>query len=208
VPFVERKRAQLRREEILSATVRQIQGHGIAALRIADVAAVLGVSPALLIYHFQTKENLVAAAFRHAAEHDLLKVNRLVRGSGSVPSRLMSTLRWYAPTGRARGWLLWIDGWATAMRDRALAEVISDLDERWRQAIADLISEGVAAGDFTVEDPHEAAGRITALLDGLAVRTLVHGGGLNRPTMLAWLTKQVAWELGTAPETLMTATEG
>jgi AcrR family transcriptional regulator len=157
--FVERKRVQLRREEILSATVRQIQGHGIAALRIADVAAVLGVSPALVIYHFQTKENLVAEAFRHAAEHDLLKVNRLVRGSGSVPSRLMSTLGWYAPTGRARGWLLWIDGWATAMRDHTLAEVISDLDEQWRQAIADLISEGVAAGDFTVEDPQEASAR-------------------------------------------------
>jgi AcrR family transcriptional regulator len=204
--FVERKRVQLRREEILSATVRQIQGHGIAALRIADVAAVLGVSPALVIYHFQTKENLVAEAFRHAAEHDLLKVNRLVRGSGSVPSRLMSTLGWYAPTGRARGWLLWIDGWATAMRDQSLAEVISDLDEQWRQAIADLISEGVAAGDFKVEDPQEAAGRITALLDGLAVRTLVHGGGLSRPTMLEWLTRQTAWELGIAPEALTRAT--
>jgi AcrR family transcriptional regulator len=204
--FVERKRVQLRREEILSATVRQIQGHGIAALRIADVAAVLGVSPALVIYHFQTKENLVAEAFRHAAEHDLLKVNRLVRGSGSVPSRLMSTLGWYAPTGRARGWLLWIDGWATAMRDHTLAEVISDLDEQWRQAIADLISEGVAAGDFTVEDPQEAAGRITALLDGLAVRTLVHGGGLSRPMMLEWLTRQTAWELGIAPEALTRAT--
>ena len=197
---------QLRREEILSATERQIQGHGIAALRIADVAAVLGVSPALVIYHFQTKENLVAESFRHAAEHDLLKVNRLVRGSGSVPSRLMSTLGWYAPTGRARGWLLWIDGWATGMRDQALAEVISDLDEQWRQAIADLIAEGVAAGDFTVEDPQEAAGRITALLDGLAVRTLVHGGGLSRPTMLEWLTRQTAWELGIAPEALTRAT--
>jgi AcrR family transcriptional regulator len=195
---------QLRREEMLSATVRQIQQQGIPALRIADVAAELGVSPALVIYHFQTKENLVAEAFRHAAEHDLLKVSRLVRGtgSGSVPSRLMSTLRWYAPTGRARGWLLWIDGWATAMRDQILAEVISDLDQQWRQAIADLISEGVATGDFVVEDPHEAAGRITALLDGLAVRTLVHGGGLSRPTMLEWLTRQTAWELGTTPEAL------
>ena len=87
-----------------------------------------------------------------------------------------------------------------------LAEVISDLDEQWRQAIADLISEGVAAGDFTVEDPQEAAGRSTALLDGLAVRTLVHGGGLSRPTMLEWLTRQTAWELGIAPEALTRAT--
>jgi AcrR family transcriptional regulator len=197
---------QLRREEILSATVRQIQRQGIPALRIADVAAALGVSPALVIYHFQTKENLVAEAFRHAAERDLLKLRRLVGGSGSAPSRLMSTLRWYAPTGRARGWVLWIDGWATALRDKTLAGVITDLDMQWNQAVADLIGEGVVEGDFVVEDAQEAAARITAMLDGLAVQTLVHGGGLARSRLLDWLTRQTAWELGTTPEVLLAAT--
>ena len=76
-----------------------------------------------------------------------MKVKRLVRGSGSVPSRLMSTLGWYAPTGRARGWLLWIDGWATAMRDQTLAEVISDLDEQWRH-LPDLRVLTVASQNF------------------------------------------------------------
>ena len=199
---VQRKRVQVRREEILSATVRQIQRVGIDSLRIADVAGSLSVSPALLIYHFQTKENLVAAAFRHAAERDLLKMARIVAGSASAPARLMEALRWYAPSGKARGWTLWIDGWSSAMRDAMLAEVISDLDAQWRQSVADLIAEGIEAGDFATDDPMAAATRITALLDGLAVKALVHKRGVSRDLVGDWLLRQVSWELEVAPEVL------
>ncbi|MFC9491669.1 TetR family transcriptional regulator, partial [Streptomyces hydrogenans] len=57
-----------RREELLRAAVEQIEARGATAVRIADVAAALGVSNALVLYHFSTKEPLVAAAFQHAAE--------------------------------------------------------------------------------------------------------------------------------------------
>src|SRR5690606_39174213 len=107
---MQRKRAQVRRVEILSATIKQIQARGMGALRISDVAASLEVSPALIVYHFETKERLLAEALKHAAERDLLKLRRIVRGSGTADERLMAALHWYAPTGRARGWIIWIDG--------------------------------------------------------------------------------------------------
>lgn len=199
---VKRKRVQVRREEILNSTVQEIQRNGISALRIADVASTLGVSPALVIYHFQTKENLVEEAFRHAAERDLLKLHRLIRGPGTASERLMSALHWYAPTGKARGWVLWVDGWANALRDRALATVIGDLNQQWTESVVNLIVDGIDEGAFVVDAPAEAAVRITALLDGLAVRTLVHRGDLTRYQLSEWLTRQVAWELGTTPDRL------
>lgn len=205
--LVQRKRVQVRREEILSSTVVQIQRVGIDSLRIADVAGSLAVSPALVIYHFQTKENLVAAAFRHAAERDLLRMARIVAGPAPPPARLMEALRWYAPSGKARGWTLWIDGWSTALRDKLLAEVISDLDEQWRTCVADLIAEGVAAGDFIAPDPMAAATRVTALLDGLAVKALVHRDGIGRGLVDEWLVRQVAWELGVARRVLEPAVD-
>lgn len=191
---------QVRHEEILGATVRLIQQVGIDALRIADVGRDLGVSPALVIYHFKTKENLVAEAFRHAAEGDLARMTDIVRGPGSPAQRLMSVLQWYAPTGRARGWLLWIDGWASALRDPALAAVIKDLDRRWKQAVGDVIAEGVRVAGFTVDDPMGAAVRITALLDGLAVHSIVNGG--DRSLTSAYIARQVALEVGLEPAEL------
>lgn len=193
---MERKRVQLRREEILSVTVAQIEEVGIEALRIGDVAARLGVSSALTIYHFQSKENLIAEAFRYAAERDLLKLSRLTRAQKPTIERLLSVLHWYSPTGRAKGWRLWIDGWAAAMRNPRLAAVISDLDLRWRGAVADLVREGVADGTFVVADPEQAATSITAMLDGFAVQNLVHGRRVSRPRVVELLRRQLAWELG------------
>ncbi|MGH3360406.1 MAG: TetR/AcrR family transcriptional regulator [Nocardioidaceae bacterium] len=201
---MQRKRAQVRRVEILSATVKQIQSRGMAALRISDVASSLGVSPALVVYHFETKENLLAEALRHAAERDLLKLRRIMRSSGSATERLMAALHWYAPTGRARGWIVWVDGWAAAMWDKTIAQVLTDLQQQWTDAIAELIEEGVRDGAFTVADAHDAASRITALLDGLAVRTIVHGGRLKRDALSGWLVQQAAWELGTTDSDLAT----
>jgi AcrR family transcriptional regulator len=194
---MERKTVQVRHEEILEATVRQIQQVGIDSLRIAGVARDLGVSPALVIYHFKTKENLVAEAFRYASEVDLARMTAIVRSSGTPVDRLMEVLRWYAPTGRARGWLLWIDGWSSALRDDVLAGVIKELDRRWKQAVGDVIAEGVRTGDFTVADPMAAAVRITAMLDGLAVNSIVNGG--DRSVVDEWMVQLVSWELGVAP---------
>lgn len=174
----------------------------MASVRFSDVASSLGVSSALVVYHFETKENLLAEALRHAAERDLLRLRRIVRSTGSTQERLMSALGWYAPTGRARGWLIWVDAWAASLRDEVLAAVLSDLQEQWTRAIADLIATGVEEGLFVTDDAGAAAARITAMLDGLAVRTVVHGHRRGREQLFGWLTRYTAWELGALPADL------
>lgn len=47
-----------RREELLGAAIEQISARGVAALRIADVAAALGVSNALVLYHFSDRRTV------------------------------------------------------------------------------------------------------------------------------------------------------
>lgn len=137
-----------RREELLRAAIEQIEARGVAAVRIADVASVLGVSNALVLYHFSTKEKLVAAAFTYAAEDDLAHLSKLLARRTTALRRLRAAVRWYAPTGQAKGWRLWIEGWAAALREPALQEVTRDLDRRWKAALAEVIAEGVAAGEF------------------------------------------------------------
>ena len=95
-----------RREELLRAAIEQIEARGVAAVRIADVASALEVSNALVLYHFSTKEKLVAAAFTHAAEGDLARLRKLLGRRTTALRRLRSAVRWYAPTGTAKGWRL------------------------------------------------------------------------------------------------------
>ncbi|MDN0200169.1 TetR/AcrR family transcriptional regulator [Streptomyces sp. S.PNR 29] len=185
-----------RREELLRAAVEQIEARGVAALRIADVASSLGVSNALVLYHFSTKEKLVAAAFTHAAEGDLAHLRKLVGRRTSALRRLRTAVRWYAPTGQAKGWRLWIEGWAAALREPALREVARDLDRQWKAAICEVIAEGVAAGEFHCPDPDGTALRLTALLDGLAVQLTCYEGAVSRARAQEWTDEALARELG------------
>jgi AcrR family transcriptional regulator len=185
-----------RRAELLRAAIEQIEARGVAAVRIADVASALGVSNALVLYHFSTKEKLVAAAFTFAAEDDLAHLRKLLGRRTTALRRLRSAVRWYAPTGQAKGWRLWIEGWAVALREPALQEVTRDLDRQWKAAITEVVTEGVAAGEFHCPDPHAAALRLTALLDGLAVQLTSYTGTISRTRAQDWVDEALARELG------------
>lgn len=185
-----------RREELLRAAIEQIEARGVAAVRIADVASALGVSNALVLYHFSTKEKLVAAAFTYAAQDDLAHLRKLLGRRTTALKRLRAAVRWYAPTGQAKGWRLWIEGWAVSLREPALREVTRDLDRQWKAALAEVVTEGVAAGEFVCADPTGAALRLTALLDGLAVQMTAYEGAVSRARTQSWVDEALARELG------------
>ncbi|AIS01606.1 TetR/AcrR family transcriptional regulator [Streptomyces glaucescens] len=184
-----------RRQELLRAAVQQIEARGVAAVRISDVASALGVSNALVLYHFSTKEKLVAAAFAYAAEGDLARLRGLLGRRTTALRRLRAAVRWYAPTGQAKGWRLWVEGWAAALREPALRKVSRDLDRQWKAALGEVIAEGVAAGEFRCPDPAGTALRLTALLDGLAVQLTAYGGTVSRARAQQWVDEALAREL-------------
>jgi AcrR family transcriptional regulator len=203
VTRVRRQDPATRREEILQTAVAEIERRGFQNTRVADVAGVLGVSPALVFYHFTNKERLVAAAFEYAAERDLGRLDRAVNSGRSARERLGAVLKLYSPTGSSSpGWTLWIEAWAAALRTPELRAVSRRLDLRWKDAVEAVIVDGVASGEFSCADPHAAAWRITALLDGLAVQVTVHKGLLTRTQMAQWVRDQAVRELSLAPGAL------
>jgi AcrR family transcriptional regulator len=192
-----RKAVAVRREEIVLAALGQIRARGIAGVRAADVAKALDVSTALVFYHFGTLETLIIEAFRQAAEKELATLRDELDRRGPVRARLRAVLELYGPT-QADGWKLWIEAGAAAMRDAELRAVLQRLDLRWRDAVVALIAEGVGAGDFRCPDPHGAAWRLTALLDGLAVQVVAREGTVTAADCARWVEQAMAHELGTA----------
>lgn len=196
VRAVSRRKGEVRRDEILRAAVRELERRGFAHTRVADIAAELGVSTALVFYHFDTKEALFAAAFADAAERDVRRLEEAVAAKGPATAKLKAILRLYAPVGSTSGWPLWIDAWAAALREPALRRVSRRLDVRWKDAVAGVISAGVDNGELTCPDPHAAAWRITAMLDGLAVQVTVHRGVVTRTELSTWVAELTERELG------------
>jgi hypothetical protein len=101
----------------------------------------------------------------------------------------------YSPQGNANGWTVWVDAWAESLRTPEMRDMSRRLDVRWKDVLADQISQGVAQGVFTCADPEGAAWRLSALLDGLAVQVLVHRI-LTKKQLASWVRGAAATELG------------
>src|SRR6202012_6297270 len=63
-----REVTEQRREQILQAALEVIVERGYADTRIADVAERAGTSPALVIYYFKTRDQLLTEAIRYSED--------------------------------------------------------------------------------------------------------------------------------------------
>ncbi|HEY3009416.1 MAG TPA: TetR/AcrR family transcriptional regulator [Micromonosporaceae bacterium] len=198
-----RRSAELRLDALLRTACDVIVERGLGNTRTVDVAQAAGVSQALVFYHFATKDRLLAQAFAYAAEQDLARLDTVMNSSASPREKLKKILKLYAPTGRSKSWTIWIDGWSEALRVPELEKVSRRLDLRWKEALTDVIRDGVTAGAFKCEDASGAAWRINALIDGLAVQVNVHERVISRRQLGEWVRLSVSRELGIEPEHLV-----
>jgi AcrR family transcriptional regulator len=197
-----RRRSDVRREEILEATLEVVLRDGLGSARVGDVSEVLGVSSGLVFYHFGTKDALVAEAFAYAVERDLAGLAAAVEGEREPVERLRRVLELYGPTGTASGWLLWIDAWALAQHEAEIRRTLHRLDRRWSEALREVVDDGVARGSFTCADPSATVARVSALLDGLSVAVLVYRS-VTLEQLRRWVAGAVASELGIDAEVLL-----
>lgn len=200
---VTRRSAEVRLDALLRTACDVIVERGLANTRTADVAAAAGVSQALVFYHFSSKERLLAQAFTYAAEQDLARLDAVVASAIAPLEKLKRILKLYAPVGGSKAWAIWIDCWAESMRVPELEKVSRRLDLRWKDALTEVIAAGVADKAFDADDPHGAAWRILALVDGLAVQVTVHDRVIARRQLADWVRLATARELGLDPVDLI-----
>ena len=165
--------ADQRRAQMLDAALDIIAERGYADTRIADVAERAGVSPALVIYYYKTKDQLLTEAIRHyedawyAIGHD--RIATLPTAAARLEEYVAMTCLADAGPKRNDSWQLWLEFWTQAARNNAIASIRRASNERWRDAIASLVRLGQDAGDFSDVDAASFAIHLCALLDGLTV---------------------------------------
>ena len=166
--------ADHRREQMLRAALDVIADRGYADTRIADVAERTGISPALVIYYFKTKDQLLAEAIRFAEDGWYAEGQRRMAALPTAVARIEEIVAMTClPEADAESndsWLLWLDFWALAARSAQVAELRRKADERWRDLIVSLVRSGQEGGEFRDVDADDFAVLLSALLDGLAIQ--------------------------------------
>src|SRR5216683_412472 len=80
--------ADQRRGQMLRAALDVISERGFADTRIADIAERIGISPALVIYYFKTKDQLLTEAIRHYEDTWYAEGQRRMDKLGTAAERL------------------------------------------------------------------------------------------------------------------------
>ncbi|WP_440063689.1 TetR/AcrR family transcriptional regulator [Streptosporangium sp. OZ121] len=191
--------ADHRRAELLEAARRVVLERGLASTRVADIARATNVSGGLIHYHFATKDDLITEMLRSTSDSEIQRLKEIVAGPGTAVQLLDRVLRFYIPASRSdQSWILWVDAWAVGVREEHVRAILLELEGAWIEILSQVISDGVASGEFTCDDPLGSAERIDGMLDGLVVRYTLHTGNMSRSRMLHHARVAAAREVGLA----------
>jgi AcrR family transcriptional regulator len=146
-----------KRERILQEAVALFYARGFTATTLDDIAAALGVTKPFIYTHFRSKTDLLAALCTPTIELSLDAVADAANGLGTPTDRLYRAVIGFTKVVLQRQANI-----AIFFREEkhlapaALAE-ITILRKRFDRALSQLLTEGVAAGEFAIADINLAA---------------------------------------------------
>jgi AcrR family transcriptional regulator len=172
-----RRAPQERRAAIADAARSVALAEGLAAVTLRSVAARAAVAPALVAHYADGgMEALVAEAFSRIVAAELAEVGALVREARSPHAALAAMIRTLAGGERDEVTAVWVEAWALGRRNDPLAAAVRAQMDAWQALVRDVVEAGVAAGEFRVADPAEAAWQVLAMIDGTGAQGLVRWG--------------------------------
>jgi len=176
--MVDEEHAFTRRQAIIAAAEAVFDARGYAATTIDEVAAKASIAKGSVYNYFKSKEDLFEQVFDSAIGRFEAQALEMLSQPVSATEKIgrlldfrFECLRDTEHMGR-----LFLEAWATAAREQQghVAEFFRRIADSWRQRIAEVLAQGVAAGEFNLQFPPAfGAALILALMDGIEIEALL-----------------------------------
>jgi AcrR family transcriptional regulator len=139
-----RQRESTRRDQIVAAATDFVLEHGLIGLSLRPLAAVLGTSDRMLLYHFTSKDDLVAAVLRESNDRSIAQIRaRAVRGS--VREEVLALWSAMNEPDLDRCQRVYVEAAALGLLGQEpYASVVREANAAWARALADRLSEAGA----------------------------------------------------------------
>ncbi|MCY7301906.1 MAG: TetR family transcriptional regulator [Thermoleophilia bacterium] len=177
-PVVRRRhRPEVRQLMILEAAKAVIAEVGLGRATAREIAARCDISTGTLTHHFPSMDDLLVEALRSGSKEFTDRNLRAADAEPRAHDRLLILIETALPDKpeALRNWRLWLEYWARAAHDPALAALHSERYREWRGGFERAIGEGVATGEFNRVDVALAARELVGLFDGLCIEAAIGG---------------------------------
>lgn len=146
-----------RRDEVAQAATDYVLEHGLVGLSLRPLAAELGTSDRMLLYHFANKDDLVSTVLRVSNDRSVAQI-RALPPSRDVRHAVLDLWATVSAPRIERCQRMYVEAAALGLFGREpYASVVREANAVWVSAVADHL---VASGT-----PHRRAARAVALLD-------------------------------------------
>ncbi|MEV4893079.1 TetR/AcrR family transcriptional regulator [Nonomuraea sp. NPDC055795] len=189
------ERGRLARRRVLEAALEVIAEQPVSEIQVQQIAERAGMSPARVLYYFQSRDQILAETFRWS-ERDLAERRARDLAAVTAPAaRLTAYIRLYLPEGRHdASWKLWLEAWLRSTSASEMSRTADAIDSGWTRDLTAIIADGVADGTFRAVRAEEFLPAFNALLDGLAVHVLI--GRLGKAQAVRAALAEAAEKLG------------
>jgi AcrR family transcriptional regulator len=163
-------------DEILSSAAALFSRQGYHAVGIRELADAVGLSTSTLYHYYPTKQDILYAIIARFLREFTDKLVAGLRDPAVPPRRRLeqAVTDHVVLTVTRREELLASNPVLNALTPEQQSRIAA-LRRSYRDAVRDVIAEGVAAGDFCVEDPLLTAMAMLDMLDG--IRSWYHMDG-------------------------------
>ncbi|MDI2034906.1 TetR/AcrR family transcriptional regulator [Paenarthrobacter nitroguajacolicus] len=187
-----RKLPDERRAEILAEAASIALGEGLERITLRAVADRLGVRPGLISHYFPAAEDLVIAAFVLAVSEER---EELFPDGGTPVERMAHLISRVEGDSAAPLSRLWLNARHLCRFTPALEEALQAQEHLDRSRLMALIDDGVAAGEFAVDDSFAACVRILVAIDGVGAY-VNNVGSFEEEAFTRFVTDVAEWSLG------------
>ena len=160
-------------EEIMRATYRALQQHGYADLTIKRIAEEYGKSTAAIHYHYETKEDLVAAFLDYILDAFVDTIHEVETTDPEQRLELLLDQLLVAPEEHHELLIAILEMRSQAPYNKAFAERFQQNDEYVRYMLQTVIDHGISEGIFREADSEHVARALMTIVDGGRTRAAV-----------------------------------
>ena len=184
----------VRRKQLIEATIDSIAKRGFASTTMADVADGAGLSRGIVNFHFESKEKLLAEALRFLVEvYGTHWQNAVDTAGPRAADRLWALVQsdFSRKVCNKRYISAWFGLRAEAQSRPTYRLICGHHDESFVSLLNEICTELVEDGNYDA-DPVRLASVIDATLEGLWLQVLMGPDGMSRQSGLACAVEQLA----------------
>jgi TetR/AcrR family transcriptional regulator, transcriptional repressor of bet genes len=177
----------VRRTQLIEATIDSIARYGFARTTLADVARQAKLSQGIVSFYFESKEELLVATLRHMVEaYEAFSAAAAKRAGQSPAARLEALVAAdFDPAMASRKQVtVWYAFWGETRWRKEFLDLCTRWSATYQERTRALVQQVVDAGGYEGLDAAVIARGLNAMIDGLWLNILLDTKACDRKEAL------------------------